>query len=288
VDRANGNDGNDGQSFDTAMKTIDAAIDKCEEYRNNAIVLQGRVTTGQQFVALQTIDIQGIHLLGAGALFGFGGGRDSCFVSPQAAGDVAGAQGVTSKGGLALTDDDIEVAGLRFYGPDVTQLQTHIITGDSKPRDVSIHDNIFQGDVSGAGEQSGIQLSGIECGYVGFNYFYFTEYGLVMRSASTRYNTGVLVEENIFRSNKYGINLKAEACLNYLRKNRVLVEGAVGYGWALTQGLLMDALANDNLIEDMYVMHATKGNAYTDNGSNNVLQNCTYGVTSGTLVTYSA
>ena len=230
--------------------------------------------------------------MGGAALFGKGGGNYSAFLPYPSVGVPAGftMSGAITKGGLAISASGIEVCGMKFYGYDVTQLMAHIVCGkdDGAPlQSFSIHDNDFQGDVAGTGEQSGLALESLEGSYIGWNNFYYTEYGITMRSGGSDYSTGNLFEENIFRGVKYGIRLQNEACLNNIRNCKVLVEGALGRGWALTTGFLMDSGANDNLLEDLYVMHATIGNAYATSGSNNVLQNCKYGVTSGTLVTFA-
>jgi len=292
VDRNSGVDTMDGQSWDTALKTINAAMDKCTANKHNAVVFRGRITGSLKETVAELIDVASVHLLGGASLFGKGGGNYSAFLPYPSVGAPAGftMSGAITKGGLAISASGIEISGMKFYGYDVTQLMAHIVCGkdDGAPlQSFSIHDNDFQGDVAGTGEQSGLALESLEGSYIGYNNFYYDEYGLTMRSGGSDYSTGNMIEENIFRGCKYGIRLQNEACLNSVRKNKFYVEGALGRGWALTQGILIDAGANDNILEDNYVMHATKGNAYTDNGTANIFQNCLYGVTSGTLVTYS-
>jgi hypothetical protein len=280
-----GVDTQDGESWDTPLLTLTKAVEKCTANKGDVIFWRGRVTTGQQLLTQQIINKNGIHLFGMGWLFGKGGGYNSCFVSPQTAlGSDNFAATICEKGGLELFAHGIEVAGLKFYAPDVAQLQGHIVSGKdtgSPFQGISIHDNDFQGDVNGSGEQSGVFLESQEGLYFGFNNLYYTEYGVCLRSGGSDYSTGALIEENVFRGNKYGLRIAVDACLNLIRKNRHLVEGALGRGWAMTQGVLVDIGGNDNDFEDLEIYHATKNTAITNNGTANVFRRCYYDVTSG-------
>lgn len=292
VDRNSGVDTQDGQSWDTAVKTINKACDKISANKHCAIAFRGRITGSLKETAAEIIDIASTHLIGGAALFGKGGGNFSAFLPYPSVGVPANftMSGAITKGGLEIYASGVEVCGMKFYGYDVTQLMAHIVAGkdDGAPlQSFSIHDCDFQGDVAGTGEQSGIALESMEGAYIGFNNFYYDEYGITLRSGGSDYSTGNLIEENIFRGVKYGVRFLTEACLNTIRNCKIQVEGALGRGWALTTGFLLDVGANDNLLEDLYVMHATVGNCYVASGSNNVLQNCKYGVTSGTLVTFA-
>jgi len=292
VDRQTpGVDTQDGESWDTALYTIDKAVEKVTANRGDVIFFRGRVTTGQQFSSQQVINKNGVHLFGMGWLYGKGGGYNSCYVSAQAAaGSSNFAATICEKGGLELYAHGIEVAGLKFYGPDVAQLQGHIVSGKdsgSPFQGISIHDCDFQGDVNGSGEQSGIFMESQEALYVGFNNFYYTEYGICLRAGGSDYSSGALIEENVLRGCKYGIRIADDAILNLIRKNRHLVEGTQGRGWAMTAGLQVDAGAEENMFEDEEIYHATKGTAVVNNGTNTVFRRVYYDVTSGAGTLYT-
>ena len=293
VDRNTGVDTQDGESWDTALKTLNVANGKCEDNKQNIIFFRGRITGSLKETAAEILTKKSIHLFGAGYLYGKGGGCYSAFLPYPSVGAPSNftITGDITKGGLEVyCGQGFEVAGMKFYGYDVTQLMAHIICGksDGAPlQGYSIHDCDFQGDVAGSGEQSGLALSALEGPYIGFNNFYYTEYGITLIAGGADYSTGALIEENVFRGCKYGIHLQNESCLNLIRKNRHLVEGALGRGWAMTQGILVDSGANDNDFEDEEIYHATKGNAITDNGSNNVFRRCYYNVTSGAGTLYT-
>lgn len=296
VDRNAGNDGSSGESWDDALVTIAQANSKCTTRNNDIIVYRGRLTGGNRFTDSQEITKDGVHLMGAGYLFGHGGGRDSVFVNPQTVATPSNATLIeasvpgASKGGLILGANNIEVAGIYFYSPDATQAQCNIAADDSRYSQ-SIHDNWFQGSLSDgtgvADRTMSICIQGMSQGYIGFNHFDSPETAILLRGGSARFSHTNIVEENVINRPKWGIHLLTGALDSLLRKNRVLPRGGLSYGYALTCGLLIDALANYNVIEDMEVYNATKGTAYTDSGTANVLRRCYYDITGGAGTLYT-
>jgi hypothetical protein len=290
VNRNAGNDSNPGDCWDEPLLTIAMANEKCETRNNDVIVFRGRLTSGNRFSDSQEITKDGVHLLGAGYLFGHGGGRDSVFVMPQTVvtpsnatlieAEVAG----SSYGGLILGANDIEVAGIYFYSPDATKQQCNIAADDSRYSH-SIHDNWFQGTLSdGVGVASrtmGICLQGHSQVYIGWNHFDSPEIGVLLRTGSARYNHTNIIEHLVMHRPKYGVRLLQGGNENYIHHIRIMPRGALGYGYALTTGILLEASANDNIVEDCEVYNATKGTAYTNSGTANVLRRCYYDITAG-------
>jgi hypothetical protein len=288
VDRGLGNDSNDGESFDTALKTIEAAMDKCTDYKQNAVIYRGRTTSGQKHTALQVIDKSGVHLLGSGALFGFGGGWNSTFMPPTAFGAVTGgSDGTRSHAGIQIDARDVEIAGMKFYTYDPNTVTTRgfyimcIKAGGVPYGFNSIHDNILQGDVLATGLIGGISMEGMERGYIGYNYLYELEEGIVLQTGGSDYETGIEIEENRYQGNKYGIRLLNGACLNHVKGEKMWGAGALVRGYAITNGILIAAGANNNLVEDSYVATAVELTAITDGGTDNNIVDCWYGVGPG-------
>lgn len=294
IDRASGNDSNDGKSFDSAFKTIEGAMDKTTNYKKTAVVYRGRTTSGQKHTALQIIDKSGVHLLGSGALYGFGGGWNSCFIPPTSFPAVSGgSDGNRSHAGIQIDAREVEIAGMKFYAYDPNTVTTRgfyimCVKPDGVPYGFnSIHDNIIQGDVAGTGLIGGISMEGMERGYIGSNYFYELEEAITLQTGGSDYETGIVIEDNHYQGNKYGIRLLNGACLNHISREKIWGRGALARGWAITNGILLAAGANDNIIEDCYIADATELTAITDGGSNNCIMDCWYGKTSGAKVIWN-
>jgi len=293
VDRNAGNDGSSGESWEEALLTVAQANSKCTTRNNDVIVFRGRLTSGNRFSDSQEITKDGVHLLGAGYIFGHGGGRDSVFVNPQTVATPSNASllGNYAKGGLILGANNIEVAGIYFYSPDATQVQCNITTDDSR-YSCSIHDNWFQGSlIDGAGvddRTTAIALAGMSQGYIGHNFADAPEQFLHIQGGSARYNHTCIIEHNVITRPKYTFYLMSGASECFYRKNRTLPRGGYGYGYALTRCYHIEAGANYNMFEDEECYQATKETVVADSGTGNVFRRLYYDVTSGAGTLYES
>lgn len=287
VSRDYGSDGNTGDSWATACKTINVAMDNLlyntansARGRHQAIYFQGRLTSGNAFTTLQAIDLPGISLIGGGGRYGMGGGWDSVFVTPGTA--LAGGGSYGHKAGLALAHDDLEVCGIKFYNPDPTQAQYHILLEDSLSpgdgRNSWIHDNVFQGDSAGtASRTSGIKVLGIETSLIENNMFYYPEYGISISAGAVRYPNKLQVLNNHIFAPSVGIELTDDYCVESIFEgNRVIPKNT--YGYTFTYGIDANANSGGNLFCNNIVGHATEGTAYRY-GTNMWINN--YHATSG-------
>lgn len=288
VDGSEGTDTSDGESFSTALKTINAAVAKANDYKQSAIIYRCPSFGGNKNTEMQVIDKSGVHLLGGGALYGFGGGWNSVFLPPTACDEWATIADATRHHvGISLQERDVEIAGMKFFTYDVngvTSRQFHIASAKASGVPLgffSIHDNIIQGDVTGVGLQGGIYLEGMERGFIGLNYFYELEEAITLQTGGADYTTGMVIEDNRYQGCKYGIRLLNGACLNHIAREKMWGKGALGRGWTMTQGILIGSGGNDNVLEDVYVATATELTAITDGGSNNAVVDCWYGLGPG-------
>ncbi len=267
-----GNNNNDGSSWAQAVADINTACDKLKyatnngnaRGRNQAILFQGRLTSGNAFTALQVIDVPGVHLIGGGGGYGMGGGWDSVFVTPGTCSDGGGSY--SYKAGLSIAADDVEVCGIKFYNPDPTQAQYHILVEDGLSpgdgRNSWIHDNVFQGDVNGtASRTSGICVIGIETILIERNFFYYCEEAVRIAAGSVRYPNKVAVKGNWIFAPSTGIVLTDDYCVESLfQDNRIIPKNTYGYTFAY--GIDANANSGGNLFTGNIVAHATEGTAF--------------------------
>lgn len=271
VSRDYGSDANVGDSWATAVKTINRAVD-CLEYntsstargRHQAIYFQGRLTSGNAFTTLQAIDIPGISLIGGGGAYGMGGGWDSVFVTPGTC--LSGGGSYSEYAGLSLGADDLEVCGIKFYNPDPTQAQYHMLIEDSYSpgdgRNCWVHDNVFQGDVNGTASRTrGILVRGIESGLIERNHFYYPEHGITLKAGAVRYTSKMIVKDNHIFAPAIGIYLDDDYCLESTFLNNYIIPKNT-YGYTFSYGIDANANSGGNLFVGNIVAHATEGTAF--------------------------
>jgi hypothetical protein len=277
VDRANGNDSNDGLTWATANQTINGAMADIlaavggitNPGRHFAVIYRGRLTGGNTFTQQQQITIPGVHLLGAGLLYGMGGGWDACFVG-DGSGFAADAQltGIPkTRVGLEIRTDDVVVAGLKFYANSVATPYTHLAINDSAGgssgggRNCAFLDNVFQGDVNGVGTIDGIGLNGSETSLVAGNMLYYLDNAIVLGAGLMRNNSKNIVEENRIFCPAKGILLNTLSTLeNSIRKNTIIPKQSMGM--AFVNGIYVNDAAQGNAFEDNRVHHTDKATSY--------------------------
>ena len=281
VDRGNGNDGNDGADWDHAKKTFNSAQDQfysgsrdSARGRHYAIVYRSRLTGGNAFTATegqQRIDVPGIHILGAGQLYGDGGGWDSCFVTNSTYMDSDAHLSGCGAGrvGLLVEADNVLVDGLKFYCSDETNMMWHVAMHDydqtnssgNAGRNQQVKNCHFQGDVDGTAEINGIAMDGAEgCSVLG-NRFQYTHIGVKFAGGGTRYCNECIIQNNVIISNKYGIQGgNASTRENLIADNYIVAKGQ--YGWAITYGIDGANSSTDSLYVNNIVGHATEGTAF--------------------------
>ena len=280
-DRANGSDGNTGEDWDHAVKTINGAVDKfyggvrdAARGRLYAIIFRSRLTGGNAFTATegqQVINIPGVHLIGAGSIYGDGGGWDSCFVTNSTYMDSeAHLSGIgAARVGLLTENDNILVTGLKFYCSDETNAMWHVAIHDydqtessgNSGRNVQVLNCHFQGDVDGTAQINGVGVDGGEaCSVIGCR-FQYTHIGIKFAGGGVRYANQCIFQDNVAIGNKYGIQGgNASATDNLIKDNYVVAKGS--YGWAITYGIDGANSSTDNMYVNNYVGHATEATAF--------------------------
>lgn len=288
-DVGRGTTGGSGESWETATNTVNGALDRIYSGSNSnargrhfLILFQSRLTSGNVLTTKTVIDIQGVSLIGAGLMYGMGGGWDSCFVNYHtmtAESDLSGAP--FTKAGLSIEADDCVVAGLKFYNPDATQKQVHLTTNDAHgARNCAIINNVFQGQNGTADRTSGVQLVGSETALVADNQFYQCEYGVTLHGGGTRYVNRCIVENNKIFSPKYGIYLSNSSTTDNLIIGNTVVNKQT-YGYTMTDGIYCANAAQGNLFQDNVVGHATEGTAYAAGSGTNYWINNYYSGSGG-------
>lgn len=278
VDRSNGLDTNDGLTWATAVQTINGAMAKLLAYfgttnpgKHSAVIYRGRLTGSLTFTQTQQITIKGAQLLGAGLLYGMGGGWDSCFVGD---GSVFAADATLSgipktRSGLEIMADDVLVAGLKFYANAVATAYTHIALNDAGgARNCAILDNVLQGDVNGVGTIDGIGVSGSETGLIAGNHLYYLDNGIIIGGGGVRYASKIVVEENRIFDPATGIILNNGSTVeNLIRKNSIMPKQT--YGMAFANGVYVNDAAQGNCFEENRVYHNVKATAYRKGAGTN-------------------
>uniref|UniRef100_A0A6M3KKF0 Uncharacterized protein n=1 Tax=viral metagenome TaxID=1070528 RepID=A0A6M3KKF0_9ZZZZ len=285
LDRANGSDSNSGEDWDNSVKTVNGAQDKIYGGSNDsargrtfAIILRGRTTSGLKFTETQTIDISGVHLLGAGTLFG-GFSGESCFILPLAT--------TSNSTGLDITVSDVAIEGLKFYNPDSTEAEHSFIRVRDAIEPVVL-DNAFigsnnNGDITSR-YSDGIDIQGCEGGLFAGNNMYYLYKAIKMGSGASRYMHKCVIEENFIQGSAYGmVDVAAEQLVteNLIKKNYILRK--TQYGFTMVSGIDF-AIGNNagNLIMENYVGHATPTTAYTKGSGTNYWINNWYALSGGT------
>jgi len=297
VDRDKGADGHDGESWAKPCKTINGALDKfyggaqgTARGRHFAIIFQSRLTGGNAFTETQTIDVAGVHLIGAGLLYGDGGSFNSAFVTnSQLAAERAHHSGIwdSTRAGLIVDADDVLIAGLKFYCSDETNAMWHVVLHDrdvgndssQAGRNNMVTDCMFQGDVDGTQYINGIGVEGQETATIMNNRFMYHGTAIGLAGGGERYANKNIIENNKIFSCKYGIKLgNASTVENLIQDNTVIPKGT--YGWAITYGIDASAGSGNAFIKNT-VAHNTESTAY-NYGSNNLWVENYHGTGGGT------
>jgi len=280
IDRGYGKDGNDGSDWDNAVQTIEGAqdllpgggqgLDRKDQDaiargRNYALIFQSLLTSGNSYSVHQRLSLGGLHLIGAGLLYGAGGGHESCFVTPPA---------TISKGcGLEVSYSDsapkarakaCSIEGIRFYNPDSVEAEHyHVLVQD--PQGIVIQNCTFQGsdadgDVTGR-HTGGIIVKGCEDFVFLNNKFYYCENAINLQAGPIRYAHKGVIERNVGFGCYRGVYCPdAYALENLLEDNRWLPKQ--NYGYTLTRGFDLSGNPSGNTFRKNYVGHDTKANAY--------------------------
>jgi hypothetical protein len=285
VDPANGNDANSGLSWDQALATINQAmtlIGSNSTVRGShfAIIYQGRLTGGNAFPGTQTVNVQGVALLGAGWLYGMGGGWDSCFVSKGSLltqnPDLTGLR--TEYVALNIQADDVLIAGLKFYAADIGNPFYHIALDDTVGggRNCLVTQCVFQGDVNGAQNVYGVGFNGSENSVAQGNMAYYMKEAFTLGGGPTRYCHISAVQENLIADSERAISvINSSAENNWLIRNRIMQKAT--YGFAMVAGIDFTGSGNGMICAENYVGHGTKTTAYVKGAGTDYWYNNYYG-----------
>jgi len=285
VDRESGSDAYSGLKPKEAKLTLNAAVALCIANHNDSIIFKGRTTSGQMLTATQTIDKSGVHLIGSGLFYGSAAFAEATYVgyhTPAATG------GLGSPPGLLVEGNGCEIAGIKFYNPDATKIQTELqvhadFSSGGRGTGVSIHDCFFQGQNGGTADRTrGIELIGSEAAQLYRNQFYCCEYGIYFRSASYHYTQGCTIKDQLIYGAKYGLYFDVDVADNILEDILIAQKGNTGY--AITRGVQLGTNTYGNTFRRVDVGHATKSTAFAPAGNTNYWIDCHYmDTTGGTL-----
>lgn len=277
IDTERGADGNAGTTIGKACKTINGAVDKCyggdndtAKGRHFALVLQGRTTTGLAQTAMQTLDVEGLHLIGAGQWFGHGGGGDSCLV-------CGSSSGYASKTAIKVTRSNCSIEGIKFYMPSEYGLgseESYIYS--TNPTDFAVANCQFiganaNGDCTGL-YSNGILIEGAEGFVLVNNQFLYCYNGLKAGAGSSRYFHKAIIDNNHMFGCAKGIYFYDTYALeNDIGRNIILrpSPSGVAYGYTMTGGIDFGGNPSGNYVHDNRVGHATKTTAYVKGSGTN-------------------
>jgi hypothetical protein len=278
LDRLHGLDGNSGDSWESPVLTINGACDKFYggDYdaalgRHYAIVYRGSTTTARAFTSLQVIDVPGVHLIGAGAWYGHGGGSNSCFVAGSSSGYAYPAA-------LVVEENGCSIEGMKFYMPSeyakATPYEFFVGSGDTV--DLAVVNNQFIGanadGVMTSKYVAGVGAQGGEGGYYAGNEFMYCYWGIMGSAGSSRYFHKNKIEYNrmfgcakgIYFPDAYGIE-------NSIEGNIILRPSPSGtaYGYTMTGGIDFGGNPSGNFCTHNFVGHATKTTAFVKGSGTN-------------------
>jgi len=292
VDVGYGSDGNDGESWDTPVATINKALDLLEynsstsaRGRHQAIMFQSRQTYGNRFTAQQIIDLPNISLIGGHGPYGVGGwGSVFCIDGNNLTSD-SDFSGLTNKyAGLAVEADGVSIRGIRFYVVDPTNNPWCVVFNDAHDaRFGSVIDCQFQADgAGGSHDVGGICFHGSETGLAARNQMYYMKRGIRLCGGGIRYCSKTIVEDNVIHCPEYGIHLSNSSVTeNLIQRNRILPKQV--YGYTFVRGIHLVDAAQGNCFEGNRVFHGTEGTAYhAGSGTNYWILNY-YGTIGGTM-----
>jgi len=278
VDVGNGSDGNDGESWDTPVATVNKALDLMEyststtaRGHHQAIMFRGRQTYGNRFTTQQVIDIPNISLIGGHGPYGVGGWDSVFCIDGNNLTNNSDYSGLTNKyAGLAVEADGVSIIGIRFYVVDPTNNPWCVVFNDAHDaRFGSVIDCNFQADGSGGSHDvGGICFHGSETGLAARNQMYYMKRGIYLVGGSIRYCNKTIIEDNVIQCPASGIRLNNSSVTeNLIRRNKIMPKQQ--YGYTFSAGIWVHNSAQGNCFEENRVFHATGGTAYVAGSGTN-------------------
>ena len=301
VDAVRGSDAAEGDSWDTALQSINGAMDKLyggDDSSTNypgdararaafAVIYRGYLTGGNAYATQQIIDVSGVHLIGAGIWEGGAGSQfESTFVVDgsklTANPNLSGLP--STYAGLIIEADACVVDGIYFYHNNGTNSPFSLAISDYEThsgssghanagRGCGVFNSVFQGDVNGALSIYGLGLSGAEACYGGGNHFRYNKIGFVFGGGPNRY-----ANSNHFSGDVYAACERALQSYNASVAENTFERGLVTdkstYGFSLVAGIDCTTGAGTHAV-DWRVGHVTKTTAYVV-GTGNLFTNCFY------------
>jgi hypothetical protein len=272
VDRENGSNAQSGEDWDNAVKDFNSALDKIwggsdtkARGRHYAIIYQCRTTSGQKFTTEQIIDMEGIHIFGAGWLYGLGGGQDSCFVAGPST-------GYADKTAIKFTKSGCSIQGIKFYMPSENALGSEeYFIHATNPIGFAVDscqfvapnaNGVMTGMYGGA-----ILIEGAESPVITNNQMLYCYRGIKGMAWTSRYFHKAIIEKNKMYGCDVGILFGDGFSLeNAVEENTILNKSM--YGYEMTAGIKLTT-SGGNAFRRNFVGHATKTTAYTKGSGTN-------------------
>lgn len=306
IDIKRGADGNDGSDWAHAVNSINGACDLCYGGDTTTETLaRGRggflfvyrsyQTGGDTYATQQTIDVNGVHLVGAGQFYGSGAMYDSSFqVNGNNLTADAELSGLPSAyAGLLVKADDVQVIGMKFVLRDATHNPFMVAFSDQHPADDGTHGRAghgvalinceLQGDSGGSGTHYGVGISGCEAFRLAGNHYRYLTTAIVPASGPIRYANAGIVKDEVITGCGNGIKPSNAELVDTLFDN-ITIQQKGQYGVTFVKGIDM-TLGVQNWFRFCHVNHATKGTAYVP-GTNNYFHRCFYGGTGAVATEY--
>lgn len=306
IDPKRGGDGADGSDWQHAVASINAACDLCyggdstsETYARGrgafAFIYRAFNTGGNEYATQQTIDVDGVHLIGAGQLYGAGAFYDSAFMvngnKLTANTDLTAVP--TQYAGLQVRAENVIIEGIKFVLRDATHNPAMVAVADKHPADDGTHGRAgvgfgmfnceLQGDSGGSGTHYGIELSGTEAPTLIGNHYRFLTEAIAPASGPIRYvNTGIIKHE-IIQGCGYGYRPHNNEVVD-MQIDDVRVQQKGQYGVTFVKGIDM-TYGLYHYFTNCFVNHVTVGTAYVA-GTSNFWHRCWYGDTGAAATEY--
>jgi hypothetical protein len=306
IDPKRGADGNDGSDWAHAVKTINGACDQCYGGDSTsetlargrgafAFVYRAFNTGGNEYPTQQIIDVDGVHLIGAGEWYGAGSHFESAFMvngnKLTADAELTGLR--STYAGLLVKAESVVVEGIKFVLRDATNAPYMVAFSDQHPVDDATHGRAgigagmfncdLQGNSGGSGTEYGVGLCGTESpALAGNRYHFFTE-AITLGSGPIRYVNGGIFKDEVIMGCGYGIrNYNGDVVENQFDNIRIMQKGL--YGMTFVKGIDM-TVGTYNYFTNCFVNHTTKNTAYVP-GTNNWFHRCWFGNTGAAATEY--
>jgi hypothetical protein len=312
IDPKRGGDGADGSDWDHAVQTINAACNLCyggdstsETYARGrgafAFVFRCFNTGGDTYSTQQIIDIDGVHLFGAGAWYGAGAAYDSAFLvnghDLTADPELSGLQ--STYAGLLVKAQNVIIDGIWFVLRDATNNPYLCAFSDQHPLDDASHGRagvgagvfncMFEGDSGGSGTHYGLGLCGTEAPVVADSHFRYNVEGITLGGGPIRYCNNGLLKNLEFSGVAYGVRPYNASVmgnrLDHCIVKRTPVAGLPPYGKVLVHGFDFTN-GQYNYLTDCFVNHLTASYCYVP-GTANWFHRCFFGDTGAAATEYN-